>query len=127
MVNRGSFLHITNTDSALVDFCKAQGIQVEAYSPIAHGEALKNPAIVKMAVKYGVSAAQLCIRYVLQLGAVALPKTAHPPTWKATRTWISRSPRKTWKLSRTWSASPTMVNSAHFPCSAESLLHEEKA
>lgn len=77
MVNQ-ILLHITNTDSALVDFCKAQGIQVEAYSPIAHGEALKNPAIVKMAEKYGVSAAQLCIRYVLQLGAVALPKTADP-------------------------------------------------
>ena len=41
-------------------------------------EALKNPAIVEMAKKYGVSAAQLCIRYVLQLGAVALPKTANP-------------------------------------------------
>ena len=44
----------------------------------SYGEALKNPAIVKMAEKYGVSAAQLCIRYVLQLGAVALPKTADP-------------------------------------------------
>ena len=71
-------LHISNTDLALVNFCKTQGIQVEAYSPIAHGEALKNPAIVEMAKKYGVSAAQLCIRYVLQLGAVALPKTANP-------------------------------------------------
>ena len=31
-----------------------------------------------MAKKYGVSPAQLCIRYVLQLGMVALPKTADP-------------------------------------------------
>lgn len=31
-----------------------------------------------MAEKYGVSVAQLCIRYVLQIGAVALPKTANP-------------------------------------------------
>ena len=77
MVNQ-ILLHITNTDSALVDFCKAQGIQVEAYSPIAHGEALKNPVIAQMAKKYGVSAAQLCVRYVLQLGTVALPKTADP-------------------------------------------------
>ena len=77
MVNQ-ILLHISNTDLALVNFCKTQGIQVEAYSPIAHGEALKNPAIVEMAKKYGVSAAQLCIRYVLQLGAVALPKTANP-------------------------------------------------
>ena len=77
MVNQ-ILLHISNTDKELVDFCRAQGIQVEAYSPIAHGEALKNPAIVRMAEKYGVSAAQLCIRYVIQLGAVALPKTADP-------------------------------------------------
>ena len=41
---------------------------LEAYSPITHGEALKNPAIVEMAKKYGVSAAPLCIRYVVQLG-----------------------------------------------------------
>lgn len=77
MVNQ-ILLHISNTDKALVDYCKEQNIQVEAYSPIAHGEALKNPAITAMAEKYGVSVPQLCIRYVLQLGAVALPKTADP-------------------------------------------------
>ncbi len=77
MVNQ-ILLHISNTDTALIDYCKAQNIQVEAYSPIAHGEALKNPAIAEMAKEYGVSAAQLCIRYVIQLGAVALPKTANP-------------------------------------------------
>ena len=77
MVNQ-ILLHISNTDLELVDYCKAQGIQVEAYSPIAHGEALKNPAIAQMAEKYGVSAAQLCVRYAIELGAVALPKTANP-------------------------------------------------
>ena len=77
MVNQ-ILLHISNTDKDLVDYCKEQNIQVEAYSPIAHGEALKNPAIAAMAQKYGVTAAQLCIRYVIQLGTVALPKTADP-------------------------------------------------
>lgn len=77
MVNQ-ILLHISNTDLELLNFCKEQGIQVEAYSPIAHGEALKNPNITEMAGKYGVSAAQLCIRYVIQLGTVALPKTANP-------------------------------------------------
>ena len=76
-------LHISNTDLGLLDTCKAQDILVEAYSPIAHGEALKNPMIAEMAAKYGVSAAQLCIRYVLELGAVALPKTADPEHMKA--------------------------------------------
>ena len=77
MVNQ-ILLHITNTDRALLDFCREQGILVEAYSPIAHGEALKNSAIIQMARKSDVTPAQLCIRYVLQLGTVALPKTANP-------------------------------------------------
>ena len=76
-------LHISNTDLGLLDTCKTQDILVEAYSPIAHGEALKNPMIAEMAARYGVSAAQLCIRYVLELGAVALPKTADPEHMKA--------------------------------------------
>ena len=77
MVNQ-ILLHIGCTDAALLDFCREQGIQIEAYSPIAHGEALKNLDIVAMASKYGVSPAQLCVRYAVQLGAVALPKTANP-------------------------------------------------
>ena len=68
------------TDSALLDFCKNEQIQVEVYFPIAHREALKNSVITKMAAKYGVSAAQLCIRYGLQLVTIALPKTANPET-----------------------------------------------
>lgn len=82
MVNQ-ILLHIANTDEKLVNFCKERGILIEAYSPIAHGEALKNPQIVKMAQKYKVSAAQLCIRYALSLGTVALPKTDNPEHIKA--------------------------------------------
>ena len=77
MVNQ-ILLHISNTNTELVDFCNKNGILVEAYSPIAHGEALKNDAITAMAKKYGVSTTQLCIRYVIQLGTVALPKTGNP-------------------------------------------------
>ena len=77
MVNQ-ILLHISSTDLALLDYCKAQGILVEAYYPIAHGEALKNGQIAAMAQKYGVSPAALCVRYVLELGTVALPKTADP-------------------------------------------------
>lgn len=77
MVNQ-ILLHISNTNRALLSFCRAQGIQIEAYSPIAHGVALQNPVIGAMAERYGITAAQLCVRYVLQLGAVALPKTENP-------------------------------------------------
>ena len=77
MVNQ-VLCHIGNTPFELIDFCKAQNIVVEAYSPIAHGELLKDSRIVEMAKKYGVSAPQLCIRYTLELGLVSLPKSANP-------------------------------------------------
>ncbi len=77
MVNQ-ILTHITNTNFGLIDYCQRHGIRVEAYSPIAHGEALKNDNIVAMAKKYQVSPAQLCLRYDLQLGTVVLPKTANP-------------------------------------------------
>ena len=76
MVNQ-ILLHIGNTNSELINFCKENDILVEAYSPIAHGEALKIAEITETAQKYGVSPAALCIRYTIQLGAVSLPKTAN--------------------------------------------------
>lgn len=77
MVNQ-LLVHITNTPFELIDYCTKQNIVVEAYSPVAHGEALKNPHIAEIAKKYGVSAAQLCIKYDLQLRLVVLPKTKTP-------------------------------------------------
>lgn len=76
MVNQ-LLIHIGNKPMELINFCKQQNIVVEAYSPIAHGEALKNETIVAMAQQYGVSVPQLCIKYVLNLGTVALPKTSN--------------------------------------------------
>ena len=70
--------HVSNTPEALIAHCQAQGVLVEAYSPVGHGKILGNAEIGAMAEKYGVSVPQLCIRYVLQLGLVALPKTANP-------------------------------------------------
>lgn len=81
MVNQ-ILLHISNTNIELVDYCQKNGIAVEAYSPIAHGEILNQPEIVAMAKKYNVSVPQLCIRYTLQLGAISLPKTGNPEHMK---------------------------------------------
>ena len=81
MVNQ-ILTHVGNTPMELIRFCQENGIVVEAYSPIAHGEALRNEQIAAMADKYSVSVAQLCVKYVLELGAVALPKTANPAHMK---------------------------------------------
>lgn len=82
MVNQ-VLCHISNTPFELIQYCKDKHIAVEAYSPVAHGEALKMKTISVMAEKYHVSAAQLCIRYDLQLGLITIPKTANPEHMKA--------------------------------------------
>lgn len=74
--------HISNTPLDLIRYCQSNGIVVEAYSPVAHGVVLNNPDIAKIAQKYGVSVAQLCLRYCLQLDMVILPKTANPEHMK---------------------------------------------
>lgn len=71
-------LHIGETPQEILSFCRKEGIQIEAYSPIAHGQALENAGIAAIAQRYGVTIPQLCIRYTLQLGAVSLPKSTNP-------------------------------------------------
>jgi diketogulonate reductase-like aldo/keto reductase len=77
MVNQ-LLVHASNTPFELLEYSQSKGMLVEAYSPIAHGEVLKNQKVAAIAEKYGVTVPQLCIRYDLQLGALPLPKTANP-------------------------------------------------
>lgn len=75
--------HVGNTPFDLIEFATSNGMLVEAYSPIGHGKILDNPEIKAMAATYGVTVPQLCIRYVLQLGLLALPKTGNPDHMKS--------------------------------------------
>ncbi len=81
MVNQ-ILAHISNTPFDLIAYTQDQGILVEAYSPIAHGELFKNEKVAAIAEKYDVSIPQLSIRYTLQLGLLPLPKTANPEHMK---------------------------------------------
>ena len=75
MVNQ-ILAHVGNMAFDLIDYSRSQGLLVEAYSPVAHGAALKNEQLVRMADRYGVGVAQLCIRYCLQLDLLPLPKSS---------------------------------------------------
>lgn len=74
MVNQ-ILTHISNTSFDLIEFCQKQDIVVEAYSPMGHGAILDHPVIQSLADKYQKSVPAICIRYVLQLNTIALPKT----------------------------------------------------
>jgi len=71
-------LHIGHRQEETAAHCTANGILVEGYSPLATGRILGNGEIARIAEKYGKTVAQVSIRYVLQKGALPLPKSTHP-------------------------------------------------
>jgi diketogulonate reductase-like aldo/keto reductase len=71
-------LHIGHRQEEITDHCRKNNILVEGYSPLATGKILTNSDIAAIAAKYGKSVAQLSIRYVLEKGALPLPKSTHP-------------------------------------------------
>lgn len=77
MVNQVK-LHIGHPQNEIREHCKKNGIVVEGYSPLATGKLLNNQEISGLAKKYGKSVPQLSIRYVLEKGALPLPKSTHP-------------------------------------------------
>jgi diketogulonate reductase-like aldo/keto reductase len=56
----------------------AHGIVTEAWSPLAQGAVLGDPVIRKIADRHGKSAAQVVLRWHLQLGNVVIPKSVTP-------------------------------------------------
>lgn len=66
--------------SELVSYCKKMGMVIEAYSPLGTGNLLKNETIASLAERYGKSAAQISLRYLVQKGFVVLPKSIRDET-----------------------------------------------
>ena len=62
----------------VIDLCRAQGIQLEAYSPLTKAQKLNDPKLVAVAQKYDKTPAQILIRWVLQQDIIVLPKSTNP-------------------------------------------------
>jgi diketogulonate reductase-like aldo/keto reductase len=75
-VNQVEF-HPFNYDAQLLNYCKENGIVLEAYSPLARGQKLNDPRIDAVSVKYEKTNAQVLIRWSLQHGCVVIPKSVH--------------------------------------------------
>jgi diketogulonate reductase-like aldo/keto reductase len=67
-----------DTQDEVVDYCRARGMLLEAYSPLGVGKIFEVPEMRKLAEKYGKSVAQICIRWSLQRGYLPLPKSVTP-------------------------------------------------
>ena len=70
-------IHPYCRDPALEAFCAEQGIVVTAYAPFASGafEMLQDPVLTAIAEKHGKTAGQIVLRWHVQSGRTALPKT----------------------------------------------------
>ena len=75
MVNQVEF-HPRLFQPTLMDFCRSEGIQLEAWSPIMRGKVMKIPVLVEIAEKYGKSPVQITLRWDLQHQVVTIPKSA---------------------------------------------------
>jgi 2,5-diketo-D-gluconate reductase A len=71
-------LHPRFTQTELRAFHAEYGILTEAWSPLGQGTILDNPTIGAIAEGHGVSAAQVILRWHLQLGNVVIPKSVTP-------------------------------------------------
>ena len=67
-----------DTEDEVVDYCRAHGLLLEAYSPMGTGKIFSVPEMQALAEKYQRSVAQICIRWSLQRGYLPLPKSVTP-------------------------------------------------
>jgi 2,5-diketo-D-gluconate reductase A len=59
------------------EFHTKHNIRIESWSPLGSGRLLKDPTIEAIAKKHGKSVAQTIIRWHLQEGLIAIPKSVH--------------------------------------------------
>ncbi|MGH1323502.1 aldo/keto reductase [Bacillus pretiosus] len=74
MINQVEY-HPRLTQKELQAFCKEQGIQMEAWSPLMQGQLLDNEILQEIADKHGKTTAQVILRWDLQNGVITIPKS----------------------------------------------------
>ncbi len=61
----------------LLEFCRKHRIQLEAYAPLTASRRLREQRITAIAKKHGRTNAQILLRWAIQHGLVAIPKSRH--------------------------------------------------
>ncbi|MEK3877571.1 aldo/keto reductase [Paenibacillus sp. FSL M7-0420] len=74
MVNQVE-LHPLLNQQELREYCKAQGIQIEAWAPLAQGHLLDNEVLADIAARHHKTLPQVILRWDLQNGIVTIPKS----------------------------------------------------
>src|SRR5580700_7384162 len=64
--------------SAVVEASRRHGLSVTAYSPIARGRAVNDDTLQAIGLRHHKSAGQVCLRFLIQEGAIVIPRTSRP-------------------------------------------------
>lgn len=62
----------------LIEYCQGNGIQVQAYAPLARGAYLDHDVMCVLGTKYARTPAQIGLRWAVQKGISVIPKSTHP-------------------------------------------------
>ena len=76
IVNNQIELHPYIDQSKVIAACRRRGISVTAYSPIARGAVKGDAVLEKIGHAHGKTAAQVCLRYLVQQGIIVIPRTS---------------------------------------------------
>lgn len=74
-------LHPFNQQHEILEFCSSNNIQVEAYSPFAHGAIMKelmdNKVLINLATAHNRTITQIILRWLVQLNIVVIPRSTN--------------------------------------------------
>lgn len=88
MVNQIEY-HVGYMQEETVEYCKKNNILVEAWSPLARGGIFDVKELVKIAEKYNISTATLCLAWEIQKGIIPIPKTKSVERMKSNLTALN--------------------------------------
>lgn len=71
-----------HTNKEILDYCRAQGIQVEAFSPFGRGlvttKLMNEPILCEISKIKKKSVGQVILRWLNQLGVIVIPRSSNP-------------------------------------------------
>lgn len=68
-------IHPFLQNRAVVDYCRAQGIHLTAYMPLAYGKAAQHPVLKEIAARHGATPAQVALAWQLGQGRAVIPSS----------------------------------------------------
>jgi len=82
LVNNQIECHPYLDQGKVIAACRERGLSVTAYSPIARGRVGGDAVLSRIGKAHGKTAAQVCLRYLVQQHIVAIPRTSRPQRLK---------------------------------------------